>query len=442
MVAGTLEARLTARLLALVGAVLAGVAVASVVVTDRVLDAADAASARGRAAAARSSLERELDEGDSPKEAIEEVLAGARAQGIRLVVRRPTATSGVPPADGNTALPELAESACAKYTDDVGAPWLACESERGRSVVVAAIPVGDHRGATRALARGMAAVLLVALLAGWLAVRRTVRASLRELTSVVHWTARILEAEKAVEPPAAETREIAQLEAAFDTLVRRLLEGLARERANSAHMAHELRTPLTAIVAELDSIDLPDGAARAAVARVRADAVRLADVIQAILVLSDTRQPALGERPVINVADIARDLAPDGARVRAPDEALVEGDERLVALALRNLVENARKYGRGVELVSVTREGDAVRLAVVDRGPGLDEGARAKMFDRYWRGSADGEGKGLGLALVRAVAERHHGRVEARPGSGGEGLEVLLTLGACVGWHEEPSVAR
>jgi signal transduction histidine kinase len=71
----------------------------------------------------------------------------------------------------------------------------------------------------------------------------------------------------------------------------------------------------------------------------------------------------------------------------------------------------------------------------VDDGPGLDQGARARMFDRYWRATAEEGGAGLGLALVRAVAELHEGRAEARGNASGRGLEVSITFPKLLDWH-------
>jgi signal transduction histidine kinase len=412
--------------------VLIAVGVAAVVVTDRVLDQSDTDVARGRASSARDALARELAEGDTLDQAVHEVISVAEAEGVRLAVR----PAGATPKSDQPTLPVLAPGACATVQDEQERPWRACAAGDPATAFVAAIPIDAHRSVVGQLSRGMVAVVVVALLALWLAVRRALKRPVAELTSLVEWTGRIVDSERPIESPPSRTREIASLQAAFDAVVRRLLEALARERANSAHVAHELRTPLTAILAELDGVRSDDTAVRAALARVRGDVARLSDVIDAILVLADGGRGKTRGAEVVNVADLARELAPSGVRVEAPDEALVEADERLVSLAVRNLFDNARKYGDGASAIRVSREGSAVRLAVVDRGPGVDEAARGRMFDRYWRGAADSEGRGLGLALVRAVAERHGGSAEARPGPDGQGLDVSLTLDRLIGWHE------
>lgn len=425
-------------MLLLAGLVLVGVGTAAVIVTDRALDAADTSRALASAAAGRYALDDELEEGDSPQAGIDEVVSQAASEGVRLTVTRPARGPGVP----GLSLPELSPGSCATVADEGGVPWRACAAEGKRAAVVAAVPIGENRAVVATLARGMLGVVAIALLLLWLSVKAAVRAPLRELKAIIGWTTSIVDTERAAPPPPARTLEIIRLEEAFDTLVRRLLEALARERANSAHIAHELRTPLTAVVAELESLELVDESSRAAVARVRSDVARLADVIDAILVLSTRGDARARSSCVVNVADLARELAPGDVRVEAPDEALVEGDERLVALALRNLLDNARKYAGGAQAVRVSRAGDAVRVAVLDHGPGLNDDARARMFDRYWRGTADGDGRGLGLALVRAVAERHGGDVHASPGPDGRGLDIAMTLGHIVGWHEESAAAH
>jgi two-component system, OmpR family, sensor histidine kinase MtrB len=431
--ARTLEARLSARLLVLAVVVLTAVGITTALVTDRALAVADDQRAHDEAAGAQDSLAVELSEGDSHAEAAREVIAAADGEGVRLAIRF---ADGPRYSVGAGDLPVLAGGQCATVDDSGGRPWRACAAASPDATLVAAIPIVVHRQVVAAVWRAMAVLVVVATLLLWWAIRRAVRAPLAELTSLVEWTGRVRGREDLPDepPPGARTTEIQHLATTFEALVRDLLEAVARERANSAHIAHELRTPLTAIVAELDALAAREPRTLDVVTRLRADVARLADVIDAILVLSDRSRG--GRNEVVNVADLARELAADRVTVEAPDEALVEGDERLVRLAMRNLLDNANKHGGGGRILRVSREADRARIAVVDGGAGLDAGARERMFDRYWRGSADGDGRGLGLALVRAVAERHGGDVRAAAGLEGKGLEVSLTLAHVVGWHE------
>jgi len=96
------------------------------------------------------------------------------------------------------------------------------------------------------------------------------------------------------------------------------------------------------------------------------------------------------------------------------EPAPVLGERHALERAAENLVRNARRHGPPDGRISVTVESDGehARLSVADDGPGLSAEEVAHAFERFWRGpGARGEGSGLGLPIVRAIAERHGGRV-------------------------------
>ncbi len=416
MGARSLQARLTIRIFVWAGIVLTVVAVAAVVVTDRLLADGDTQAAMTGAKASLDAVTRELAEGDPIATAESEVAAEARASGLHLEFT---------PRGDSAAKTSVAPGTCIDVADDGGHAWRACAAADADRIATAEVAVGAHRDAVRSLARGMALVLVAAFAFLFLALRRSIRAPIDELGALVKWSEAVVEEEAPRALPEAHTDEIEKLERSFDALVKRLFRALERERASSAHIAHELRTPLTSIVADLDQLQTTAPDARAIVDRVRADVLRLAEVIDAVLHLSSTEQRIEGA--LVNVADVVREVAPTGSELTAPDEALVRGDERLLTLALKNILRNADAYGSGADKLAVSRHGDLVEISVSDRGRGVPDAVREKMFERYWRGEADGSGSGLGLALVRAVAERHGGFASAKPAPNG-GLAVAISV--------------
>ena len=436
MGARTLEKKLRAGLLGVVLPAFLGIGAAAVGITARALDRVDEDAARARVATALRTMHTEMSEGDSIEVAAREVIASADAEGTQILLRGSGLSWQTRQRNMLPVLGALPVGECGTAHDDRGESWRGCAATGGLFTAVAVLPIEAHRAAVRMLAEWMLAIVAIALFGAVAAVRFAVRRPLASLNELVAWSERAVASDPSHGPPLADTAEIARLTASFDALVRRLVEALARERANSAHIAHELRTPLTGMRAELEAMPCaPDG--KDAVGRMREDLARVSRVIDAILVLSSPRSATRSdETQVVNLADVARDLAPEGTKVDAPDEALVDADPRLIALAVHNLLENALKYsGHAAESIRVSRVEDGVRIAVLDGGPGLDAAARGKMFDRYWRGASDGSGSGLGLALVRAVAERHGGHADARPNPTGGGLEVAMTFPHLLGWN-------
>ena len=119
-----------------------------------------------------------------------------------------------------------------------------------------------------------------------------------------------------------------------------------------------------------------------------------------------------------------------GKLAQAPAALPFVADPTLIARALANLIDNARKHGGGLDGIAVRAGDGTVVFEVSDRGPGFAPGDEARVFDRFYRGGAEAEhhgSLGLGLALVQRIAVAHGGSAEAgnRPGGG---ARVVLEL--------------
>ena len=241
-------------------------------------------------------------------------------------------------------------------------------------------------------------------------------------------------------------REISPLIAALNALFDRLRTSLEQERRFTADAAHELRTPLAAVKTQAQvALGATGDAERGrALANVVSGTDRAARLVEQLLVLARLDpQTALPPGQTVDlrvlarqgVAEIAPTAAARGVEVGlAPGEAApVAGDAVLLAVLLRNLLDNAVRYtpsGGEVE-VSLRRTPNALSLAVVDNGPGIPEAERGKVFDRFHRVLGTGEeGSGLGLSIVSRIADLHRAGVSLGAGPGGRGLRVEVAFPA------------
>ena len=227
--------------------------------------------------------------------------------------------------------------------------------------------------------------------------------------------------------------------------VNRLLERLALaldvERALAANAAHELRTPLAAARLRLQTaIDVPHDPDNALHVRAALQALEtLSQRAEKLLQLSRAESGhALSREPVDLVklaATIAEEFWAGGAEAHRLDLQVgdgplqhAQGDADALAIALRNLVENALRHGGGMP-VEIEIAAPAT-LVVRDHGPGVAPAHLPTLTQRHVRQSADLAGYGLGLSIVSTIAERHGGRLElvSPPPGQASGLEVRLVL--------------
>ena len=183
-----------------------------------------------------------------------------------------------------------------------------------------------------------------------------------------------------------------------------MLDGLDRsreaERRFVADASHELRTPLTALRGNIAHL-ARHGATPDLVDDLQGDVERLARLADDLLALSREEASALpGDE--VRLDELA---AAAGADDVSGEPVAVIGDRAALERALSNLVENARRHGSGRVSISTENGDGTARIVVADEGPGVPAPECERVFDRF-----HGRDSGLGLAIVRATAERHGGR--------------------------------
>lgn len=221
--------------------------------------------------------------------------------------------------------------------------------------------------------------------------------------------------------------EVAAVAASFNRAAERIEALVRANQSLLANASHELRSPLTRLKMAVSMLDGADAAQRARLQReIDTDIAELDALVEEVLLASrlDARSLEVAREPV----DLRALAAEEAARVDATlaDDSptlVVAGDERLLRRALRNLLENARRYGGGAIDVDLARTAAGAELRVGDRGPGVPEAMRERIFEPFFRLPGHAEhagGAGLGLSLVRQIAQAHGGsvRCEARAGGG------------------------
>ncbi len=218
--------------------------------------------------------------------------------------------------------------------------------------------------------------------------------------------------------------EVAALGASFNQAATRIEALLQSHKSLLANASHELRSPLTRLKMAVSMLEDAAPAQRAAMRReIDVNIGELDALVEEVLLASRLDVSAVLERQ--DDVDLLGLAAEEAARVNATvqgDAVQLRGNERLIRRALRNLLENARRYGGGEVELGVQRVGAQVELRVCDRGPGVPEAYRERIFEPFFRLPGHAEkagGVGLGLALVRQIAERHGGGVRCEPRDGG-----------------------
>src|SRR6478752_7289083 len=239
------------------------------------------------------------------------------------------------------------------------------------------------------------------------------------------------EGDLSVRVPERGNDEVAFLAQRFNQAAQRVDTLVQSHRSLLANASHELRSPLARIRMGLELMH-PEPSLRTR-DEITRNIAELDQLVDEILLASrlDARESDIGTLESVDLAGLAaEECARAGADLTMQEGSplTVRGVPKLLRRAVRNLLENARRYSPGPVEVKVGREGSLVELRVCDRGPGVPAGERERIFEPFYRlpGASEREGSvGLGLALVRAITQRHHGSVHCEDNPGGGACFVM-----------------
>ena len=295
------------------------------------------------------------------------------------------------------------------------------------------------------LAFGVLGGALLALLAGLATARRAME-PITELTAAARRIEHSRDPSLNLPHPEADD-EVAELATTLDAMLLALdgaraeTEGaLLRQREFVADASHELRTPLTSVLANLELLEEElTGEQRDTASSALRSSRRMRRLVADLLLLARADAGREAPHQPVDLSEVVTDAAAElepvagdhEISIAAPAGMHVAGARDELHRLVLNLMENALRHtdpGTAVEATVERRNGEVI-LAVEDDGPGIPGELREKVFERFYRGTGDRSGSsGLGLSIVRAVAESHQGSVRLEEPLDGRGARFVVRI--------------
>src|SRR5690606_30936173 len=245
---------------------------------------------------------------------------------------------------------------------------------------------------------------------------------------------------------ASEDPDLRPIASSFNNMAQTLQDRIERDARFASDVSHELRSPLMTLAASIEVMenqrdDLPERA-RSALDLMSADIDRFQQLVGDLLEISRFDAGVVHlEVEEVHLAELVMQAVTHSSDVDVPVQldadlagVVVNADKRRIVRVSANQLDNAAKYGGGATSVALRRVREGVQIAVEDRGPGVPEEDRTRIFERFSRGGAAGrrgssDGVGLGLALVAEHVSLHGGRVWVEDRADGEeGARFVVQL--------------
>jgi two-component system OmpR family sensor kinase len=298
-------------------------------------------------------------------------------------------------------------------------------SARSSGVLVAAALTARERDQVESAVRIAIGVSLVVLLLASLFIWMAAGRAIAPLEALSRTARAISDADLSGRIPVRGRDEIAELGRTFNGMLDRLEVAFAGQKDFLSDVSHELRTPITVIRGHIETLGDSPAEREEAIAVIQDELDRMNRFVDDLLLLAKAPRPDfLRSGPIdldLFTHDLfakARSLGDRDWRLDGTGIGIVDADQHRLTQAVMNLADNAVRHTRDAETIWLgsSHVSDQVRLWVRDEGPGVDAADRERIFERHARGESRrdqrADGAGLGLAIVRAIAEAHGGHVE------------------------------
>lgn len=295
------------------------------------------------------------------------------------------------------------------------------------------------------IAAMMVPQVLIVLLAGVM-VHYGVRRGLAPLDRLQRAVEQRSHRDLSIVPIEDSPREVQPLLRAMNDLLQRLRDSIAHQQRFTADASHQLRTPLAGLQtqAEMALRESDPARIRHALEWIQSGTVRLSHLVSQLLALARV-EPGSGLEVSMQVLDLVKlaretteewvsaglsrqiDLGFESAR----SQIFISGNALMLRELLANLLDNAIRYTplQGKVTVAVAVDAHWAKLVVEDNGPGIPADEHERIFERFHRlPETMGEGCGLGLAIVREIAQAHAAEIEVAAGPNGIGTRIIVNL--------------
>jgi two-component system OmpR family sensor kinase len=310
------------------------------------------------------------------------------------------------------------------------------ERDRVRGVFVVALFSDREEANVETAVRASAGVGVAALLIGSLLAWNLASRVLRPVKLTTETARSITESDLTRRIAVEGSDEISELARTFNEMLDRIEEAFRSQRQFVDDAGHELRTPITVVRGHLELLD-DDPAERAkTIALVTDELDRMSRFVNDLLLLARSEQPDFLDLTTLDVEPLTHEIHEKanalGARewrIEGAGRGLIVADRQRLTQALMQLAQNAVQHTKDDDIITIgsqVQNGEA-RFWVRDSGQGISPEDQERIFERFSRGKGArrSEGAGLGLSIVRAIAQAHHGRLELRSR---EGAGTVFTL--------------